>query len=94
MEDIVIVSAARTGVGKFGGSLAKIGTRTLTLTGANQYTGGTTVTSGDFIVSNSTGSATGTSRAKAWKEAICAMRKWKPSQPASGPMSSSSRLTP
>ena len=46
--------------GGTGGSLAKIGTRTLTLTGANLYTGGTTVTSGDFLVANRTGWATGT----------------------------------
>jgi autotransporter-associated beta strand protein len=46
--------------GGTGGSLAKIGTRTLTLAGANLYTGETTVTSGDFLVANSTGSATGT----------------------------------
>ena len=46
--------------GGTGGSLEKIGTRTLTLTGANLYTGGTTVTSGDFLVANRSGSATGT----------------------------------
>jgi autotransporter-associated beta strand protein len=46
--------------GGTGGSLAKIGTKTLTLSGANLYTGGTTVTSGDFLVANHTGSATGT----------------------------------
>ena len=46
--------------GGTGGSLAKIGTRTLTLAGANVYTGGTSVTSGDFLVANHTGSATGT----------------------------------
>jgi autotransporter-associated beta strand protein len=43
-----------------GGSVEKIGTRTLTLAGANLYTGGTTVTSGDLLVSNRAGSATGT----------------------------------
>jgi autotransporter-associated beta strand protein len=47
-------------VGGAGGSLEKIGTRTLTLTGASIYTGGTTITLGDFVVSNRTGSATGT----------------------------------
>jgi autotransporter-associated beta strand protein len=46
--------------GGMGGSLAKIGTKTLTLTGANLYTGGTTVSEGDFLVANPTGSATGT----------------------------------
>ena len=46
--------------GGTGGSLAKVGTRTLTLSGANLYTGGTTVTQGDFLVANRTGSATGT----------------------------------
>ncbi|MGI8955784.1 MAG: hypothetical protein ACR2II_02575 [Chthoniobacterales bacterium] len=45
--------------GGTGGSLAKVGTRTFTLGGGNLYTGGTTVTLGDFIVSNKTGSATG-----------------------------------
>jgi autotransporter-associated beta strand protein len=42
------------------GSLEKIGTGTLTLTGANIYHGGTTVTSGILLVSNSSGSGTGT----------------------------------
>ena len=46
--------------GGIGGSLAKIGTRTLTLAGANLYTGGTTVSEGDFLVANRVGSATGT----------------------------------
>ncbi|MGH8093037.1 MAG: beta strand repeat-containing protein [Chthoniobacterales bacterium] len=43
-----------------GGSISKIGNATLTLTGANIYTGGTTVSSGTLVVSNKTGSATGT----------------------------------
>jgi autotransporter-associated beta strand protein len=42
------------------GSLEKIGTGTLTLTGANIYHGGTTVTSGILLVSNTSGSGTGT----------------------------------
>jgi autotransporter-associated beta strand protein len=42
------------------GSIAKIGAGTLTLTGANTYTGGTTITSGVLLVSNTTGSGTGT----------------------------------
>jgi autotransporter-associated beta strand protein len=42
-----------------GGSLTKIGSGTLDLTGANTYTGGTTVNSGTLLVNNSTGSGTG-----------------------------------
>ncbi len=47
-----------------GGSLAKIGTGTLTLSGANTYTGGTTVSAGTLLVSNKTGSGTGTGAVK------------------------------
>jgi len=46
--------------GGVGGSLSKIGTGTLRLTGANTYTGGTTLTKDALIVKNKTGSATGT----------------------------------
>ena len=42
-----------------GGSLTKTGTGTLTLSGANTYTGATTVSAGTLLVSNTTGSATG-----------------------------------
>ena len=42
-----------------GGSMAKIGQRQLTLSGANTYTGGTTVSAGTLVVSNKSGSATG-----------------------------------
>jgi autotransporter-associated beta strand protein len=42
------------------GSLVKVGNETLTLTGANTYSGGTTVAGGSLIVQNATGSATGT----------------------------------
>ncbi len=42
------------------GGLTKIGSGTLTLTGANTYAGGTTVSAGSLVVSNSTGSGTGT----------------------------------
>ena len=46
--------------GGAGGSLAKTGTGTLTLSGANTYTGATTVSAGTLLVSNATGSGTGT----------------------------------
>ena len=42
------------------GSLSKNGMGTLTLTGENLYTGGTTVTSGTLVVGNPSGSGTGT----------------------------------
>ncbi|MDQ3413949.1 MAG: autotransporter-associated beta strand repeat-containing protein [Verrucomicrobiota bacterium] len=42
------------------GALSKIGTGTLTLTGASVYTAGTTVSAGTLVVANTTGSATGT----------------------------------
>ena len=42
------------------GSLTKIGTATLTLSGASSYTGGTTVSGGTLRVKNTSGSATGT----------------------------------
>jgi autotransporter-associated beta strand protein len=45
--------------GGTGGSLAKTGTGTLTLRKANSYTGGTTVRKGTLLVTNRTGSATG-----------------------------------
>jgi autotransporter-associated beta strand protein len=48
------------GFGGTGGSLTKVGTGTLTLTGANRYTGGTTITGGILFVSNSSDSGTGT----------------------------------
>jgi autotransporter-associated beta strand protein len=46
--------------GGAGGSLTKTGNRKLSLTNANTYTGGTTVTKGTLLVKNKTGSATGT----------------------------------
>ena len=42
------------------GSITKIGTGTLTLTGANTYSGGTTIERGILLVSNISGSGTGT----------------------------------
>ena len=48
--------------GGTGGSLTKTGNRKLSLTNANTYTGGTTVTNGTLLVKNRTGSATGTGR--------------------------------
>jgi len=43
-----------------GGRLSKVGTGTLTLTGTNSYTGGTTVGAGALFVNNTAGSGTGT----------------------------------
>lgn len=43
-----------------GGSLSKVGTGRLTLSGANTYTGGTILSSGILLANNATGSATGT----------------------------------
>src|SRR5262245_18175852 len=45
--------------GGTGGSLAKAGRCKLSLTNANTYTGGTTITQGTLLVKNITGSATG-----------------------------------
>jgi autotransporter-associated beta strand protein len=46
--------------GGTGGSLMKIGAGQLTLSGANLYTGGTTISEGVLILANQSGSATGT----------------------------------
>ena len=47
-------------IGSGGGRLTKLGSGSLDLQGANEYTGGTIVQEGSLIVSNSLGSATGT----------------------------------
>ena len=52
-----IVTGGETGRG---GILTKIGTGTLTLTGANTYSGGTVVESGILLANNTSGSGTGT----------------------------------
>jgi autotransporter-associated beta strand protein len=46
------------------GGLSKVGTGSLTLSGANTYTGGTTVSAGSLLVDNTSGSATGTKAVK------------------------------
>ena len=46
--------------GGTGASFTKIGTGTLTLSGANTYTGGTTVAAGALVINNTTDSGTGT----------------------------------
>jgi fibronectin-binding autotransporter adhesin len=51
------VSGVISGVG---GSLVKVGSGTLRLSGVNTYTGGTQVNAGTLSVNNTTGSATGT----------------------------------
>jgi T5SS/PEP-CTERM-associated repeat protein/autotransporter-associated beta strand protein len=50
------LSGTITGIGSF----AKINTGTITLSGANTYTGGTTVSDGTLLVNNTAGSGTGT----------------------------------
>ena len=54
------LSTTFSGVIQDTGELTKIGNGTLTLSGANTYTGGTTVTAGALKVSNASGSGTGT----------------------------------
>ena len=53
------LSTTFSGVIQDGGSFTKIGTGTLTLVGANTYTGGTTVNGGRLVVNNRDGSGTG-----------------------------------
>jgi autotransporter-associated beta strand protein len=50
--------------GGSGGALTKLGTGTLTLRGANSYTGLTTVSAGSLVIANRSGSGTGTGAVK------------------------------
>src|SRR5438309_12018467 len=54
------LSTTFSGVMQDSGGLIKAGTGTLILSGANTHSGGTTVSAGTLIASNSSGSATGT----------------------------------
>ena len=49
----------QNGIGFNGGSFTKIGSGKLTLSGANTYTGGTTINAGTLFVTNGRGSGTG-----------------------------------
>ncbi len=57
---ITVFSGIMKEGGVSGGSFAKAGAGTLTLSGANLYTGGTTVSAGTLMIANASGSATGT----------------------------------
>ena len=61
-DTITIAQALLTGTaaGSPDGGLIKMGAGTLILTGANTYTGGTTVSAGTLLANNANGSATGT----------------------------------
>ncbi len=54
-----VIQDGGTGGGT-GGSITKFGSGTLTLRGASTYSGGTTISAGTLVVSNRSGSATGT----------------------------------
>jgi autotransporter-associated beta strand protein len=58
------LSTTFAGIIQESGGLTKAGTGTLTLTGANTYSGPTTVTAGTLRVNNSTGSGTGSGPVK------------------------------
>ena len=54
-----VLHPGSSGGGSGTGALIKVGSGTLTLTGANLYTAGTTVSAGSLVVANTSGSATG-----------------------------------
>jgi autotransporter-associated beta strand protein len=59
--NVTVGQVVAHGTGAATDSLAKTGSGNLTLTGANTYTGGTTVKAGKLLANNTSGSATGTS---------------------------------
>jgi autotransporter-associated beta strand protein len=54
------LSTTFSGIIQDTGSITKVGTGTLTLSGTNTYSGGTTVSAGTLVLTNTSGSATGT----------------------------------